>query len=63
MLREDDKAMFHLNNYTPGLEGNQFILESGGLWEKGIQQNKNGTHRLSDVIKHLEKLLQGVLEK
>lgn len=32
-------------------------------WDKGIQQNKNETHRWSDVTEHLEKLLLGMLEK
>lgn len=52
--------MFHLTSGTPGPEGNQFISES---LEKSTQQNKNRNHRLSDVIRHLEKLLLSVLEK
>lgn len=57
--------MFRLHDYTPSLEASQFILEveDGGLWDKGIQQNKNGTHRLPKVVQHLEKLLLSVWKK
>lgn len=32
--------MVHLTSCTPGLEGNQFMLESGGLWEKAPSKIK-----------------------
>lgn len=60
LSQEKDEVLFYINKYNPGLGSNWFISgQYSGLWDKDMQQNKNRTLKLFDVIEHLQELLLG----